>query len=225
MEEFKRAQVVMLPANNRSIIAINDMSGLIYDKTQFVKIDQHIIPQHLYIISDDEIKEGEYYYNNLYNDIRQCSSKEKYQTERYINNPLEKNRNKKIIATTNTSLKIDNPNYDIGKLAYITLPQPSQQFITKYIESYNKGEVITDVLVEYLNELADFQNTFNTHTNQFNLKNNVLKVNPKDNTITIKKLKDNWSREEVITLLRNLHLDYIEGNNNKGLNKWIEENL
>ena len=56
---------------------------------------------------------------------------------------------REVLATTDTSLKIDNPNYDIGRLAYITLPQPSQQFIEKYIESYNKGREIKEVLVEY----------------------------------------------------------------------------
>lgn len=40
-------------------------------------------------------------------------------------------------------------------------------------------------------------------------------VNPKDNTITIKKLKDNWNREEVTEIL----LD-------RGISKeWIEKNL
>jgi hypothetical protein len=57
----------------------------------------------------------------------------------------------------------------------------------------------------------------------------ILKTHPKDNTITIKKVKDSWSREEVRNLLDNLW-DYIMDNkhnktNSKDYDKWIEENL
>lgn len=36
----------------------------------------------------------------------------------------------------------------------------------------------------------------------------IPKVNPKDNTITIKKLKDSYSREEVIKLCKQAFLLY-----------------
>jgi hypothetical protein len=61
------------------------------------------------------------------------------------------------------------------------ISRPSQQFI-EYIEAYNKGEIITDVLVEYHSII----NTRNTERYQVQ----TLKMNPRDNTITIKKLKD-----------------------------------
>ena len=73
----------------------------------------------------------------------------------------------------------------------LDLPQPSQQFIQKYIEEYNKDNIITDVLVEYEYLLND--NTVIPYWN--------LKVNPKDNTITIRKVKENYTKEEVIKLL------------------------
>lgn len=53
------------------------------------------------------------------------------------------------------------------------------------------------------------------------------KINPKDNTITIKKLKDSWNREEVIELFKK-YKDYELGKTNwhqGNLIKWIEENL
>ena len=98
---------------------------------------------------------------------------------------------REVLATTDTSLKIDNPNYDIGRLAYINLPQPSQQFIEKYIEEYNKGNVITDILVEYEYLLDD--RAVLPYWN--------LKVNPKDNTITIKKVKETYTKEELCQIL------------------------
>ena len=87
-----------------------------------------------------------------------------------------KNGYKEILSSTDASLG---------------LPQPSQQFIEKYIEEYNKGNVITEVLVEYVYLLDD--RTVLPYWN--------LKVNTKDNTITIKKLKEIYTKEEVCQIL------------------------
>ena len=78
----------------------------------------------------------------------------------------------KIIATT-----------DISLVKEYNLPQPSQQFIQKYIEEYNKGNIITDVLVEYE---SDFNSCFCTKDicNGNNCPKK-LKVNPKDNSLNI----------------------------------------
>ena len=70
-----------------------------------------------------------------------------------------------------------------------------EQFTEKYIEEYNRGNVITDVLIEY--ELISNEEYFGSTINPdddvpyFDEK---LKINPKYNTITIKKVKDNYSR-------------------------------
>ena len=72
-----------------------------------------------------------------------------------------------------------------------TYPHPSSNFVIKWIEEANKGNTITDVLVEYEYLLND--NTVIPYWN--------LKVNPKDNTITIRKVKENYTKDEVIRLL------------------------
>lgn len=57
-----------------------------------------------------------------------------------------------------------------------------------------------------------------------------LKVD-KDNTITIKKVKDNYTREEVVQLLINCCAEIssingkLKGKEPADLYKWIEENL
>jgi hypothetical protein len=160
---------------------------------------------------------------------------------------------KEILATTDNSLlnTIYTPHIsgEISKrmLNLFKLPQPSQQFIEKYIECYNKGEVITDVLVEYENNYD-----LNYYTPPGGIEccekidNWKLKVNPKDNTITIKKLKDSWSRNELEEIVRKafkagvnkgiaLEIYKTELDNNPKAdknfdkipteNKWIEENL
>lgn len=127
--------------------------------------DNSYNPQHLYIISDDKIKEGDWCLSKL-NEIVVFKGK---------------NFNyKKIIATTDASLD---------------LPQPSQQFIEKYIKSYNKGVILSDVFVESneSHDSLDFRDIYIPQS---------LKVNPKDNIITIKTVEDSYSREELETELR-----------------------
>jgi len=174
------------------------------------------IPQHLHIISNDEIKEDDYYI--LFTDkaltVLRCTGDGDYFDC------------KKIIATTDTSLNYETPFY--GMDADNNFPQPSQQFITKYIEEYNKGNIITDVLVEYEEIYNDYG-----ETDIFDLvctnhsKISRIKINPKDNTITIKKLKDSWNREEVIENLITMHINLYGADKYQldKVNQWIEENL
>ena len=174
MEQFKRAKVVMLPTNEKTNI-INTNQGLLYNSNDYIGINQH-----LYIISDDEIKEGDYY---IIDDI----------PELLKNNGLKfiDDYCKKVIATTDTSLYIHQKETISLPERVFYLPQPSKQFIEKYIEEYNKGNIITDVLVEYEYLLDD--RAVLPYWN--------LKVNTKDNTITIKKLKETYNKEELCQIL------------------------
>ncbi len=233
MNQFKRAQVVMLPTKkNSSNIAksINQDILSLYNKNDD-KYNQWI-NQHLYIISDDEIKEGDWYYNSRLKQIFQAIRNSGYS---------KKTDDYKIIATTDTSLNYETPFYGMDEDN--NFPQPSQQFIEKYIESYNAGQVITDVLVEYENNYD-----LEYYTPQGGIEcckkidNWKLKINSKDNTITIKKLKDNsqhayskqlkrnktsWNREEVKSLFRNFRTDVLPFGqvNDFELNQWISNNL
>ena len=201
MEQFKRAQVIMLPTGSNlefPYIAQNVFNKQLTIVNSTFAINCELQSQHLYIISDDEIKEGDWFINLFNNVIVQA------------HNWIYVSTCKKIIATTDTSLTID---CIINKNKVYHLPQPSQQFITKYIESYNKGEVINDVLVEY-------------ESSGLHYFNEDLRINPKDNTIIIKKLKDSWNREEVIELMKKYCIDIHRYTiNSNDFNKWIEENL
>lgn len=160
--------------------------------------------QNLYILSDDEIKEGDWYYDSEFDSIHKSSFPDGLP-------PFLKRRCKKIIVTTDESLG---------------LPQPSQSFIEKYVEEYNKGNIITEVLVEYVHlckkckmSMRDFGCIADCGKDYIK----ILKTHPKDNTITIKKVKDSWNREELITIVKKA----VNDNNGsfKVIDKWIEENL
>ena len=210
MSTFKKEKIVMLPTNQQTkyLMVYSDV-----EKTKGklilngLKNDEYKEYQHLYIISDDEIKKDDWFINLQHNKIYQCVPKP-FVGEVWVNE--NKDVCKKVIATTDTSLD---------------LPQPSQQFIEKYIEEYNKGNVITDVLVEYelISNEEYFGNTVNPD-NDVPYFDEKLKINPKDNTITIKKIKDSYTREEVENLIYSAMKDRCYTTIAEW-KKWIEENL
>lgn len=243
---YQQCKVVMLPTDQKaqlhSITKNNDRDLVIRVKTETQalfcnrSIESGIRKvYHLYLLSDDEIKEGDWFYDSEVNKTYQqsgilsdrvvMSSKHSH----YINNC------KKIIATTDKSIRVEQTIDGIFGKNY--LPFPSDSFIQKYIEEYNKGKPITDVLVKYTYNLLTF------HTFQEKVKPEI-RVN-KDNTITItiKKVKDSYSREEVEKLCREAFQagckigglveksittgeDHLLGKDDVlGEHSWIKENL
>lgn len=219
MNQFKRANVIMLPTNNNlefPYVAQNVFNKQLTIVNSTFAINCELQNQHLYIISDDQIKEGDWIYENNYNTISKA----------IYNNDILADKFKKIIATTDTSLVLKSC-YECSKKLNSgfncrckKLPQPSQQFIEKYIESYNKNEVITDVLIDYEDYIL--QHMFKPQEYK-----QRIKINPKNNTITIKKLKNNWNREEVINIFKAClqDCDSESGFRYDDFNSWIKENL
>jgi len=223
---LKKAQVIMLPTEKgTSSIAksINHNILSLYNKNDD-KYNQWI-NQNLYITSDDEIKEGDWFIDN--NQIFKCndiklgywnvgeSNKSDAISSEFRKHEID--NCKKIIATTDTNIS----SKEITPFGRQFI-KPSQQFIEKYIESYNAGQVINDVLVEYedkfIGKCIPDENGCHCYDK------NIVKINPKDNTITIKKLKDSWNREEVIILLNKLN-NTLNIGSDLTLEQWIEKNL
>lgn len=153
---------------------------------------------HLYFLSDEEIKEGDWYINLSNNFIGQEVS-----VNILASIKLNPQRFKKIIATTDESLG---------------LPRPSNEFLKKYCELGG----IDEVLVEYE------EDTYSIGIKDYKEEGYwKLKVAP-DNTITTKFIKDSWSREEVENLLKRAFGRakstgcYLDGDQ---VSSWIKENL
>ena len=267
MSTVKKAKVVMLPTNEK-VINTKEYQLLLLNSlfwTSKIEIERYkegwfflnnssnpnscaiTIPnveifkhQHLYIISDDEIKEGDYFLaDNRLNTTSNkglpnwvlCKCTKVKNSWVYCNEIPDEGHNgdwcKKIIATTDTSLYIHQKETISLPERVFYLPQPSQQFIQKYIEEYNRGNIITDVLVEYLENYTLEYYESAIENKRLAQKTNIketLKVNPKDNTITIKKAKDSYTREEVENLIYTAMKDRCYTTIAEW-KKWIEENL
>ena len=258
---FKRGKVVMLPTNEEKAkfpFYLTSNGNYSNDKLKLFEGFCNGNPQHLYILSNEEIKEGDWFLSNL-NEILKCTKKEDkfIWYERLtvpkvseIAQPFSIHINlkpKKIIATTDKSLnpKLYKDNEEnagfggyyiwkngvVGKPQYLSkenynkfcLPQPSQSFIQKFVEEYNKGNVITEVMIEYE---TYFNHAPRGGSHEEPLWDIYLKINPKDNTITIRKIKDSWTREEVVKLINKISEEVdFESATQKTIDKWIEENL
>lgn len=220
---WKKCKLIILATKNKATIVVNPSTGKIQHNDIFhtaqYYIDAGFKVFDLYILSDDEIKAGDWIYS-----VRGFIGKFGEFENSY------KNECKKIIATTDKSIVLNVH----GTGSVVTpefLPEPSQSFIDKYITEYNKGNVITGVLIEYETNLewvySHSGNRIQEESTPF------LKVS-KDNTITIKKVKDSWTKDEVIKYLKDICQDaisepeiFITGIcfDKDKFNKWIESNL
>lgn len=207
--KHKKCRVVRLATKGLSNIAIGNETGrLLYFPAKGVTNELHnnkIQTQHLYILSDEEIKEGDYFMNTGTPVLSEPAS---LKDCTYIkqNNLVSL---KKIIVSTDQSLG---------------LPRPSGSFIKKYCELGG----IDEVLVEYITTVAELGSIepYRSHPEDLPnyISNPILKVAP-DNTITIKAIKDSWTREEVKDLIKKYSRDTHGIYHSPDMNNWIKENL
>jgi hypothetical protein len=204
---YQECEVVMLDSNNKSYFGFLTKKGKeVFNDLRYFNMEMpqilDSVNQHLYFLSNEEIKGGDCYFDLYENKILQCLSHMVY-----INTMM-----RKVIATTDTSLG---------------LPQPSKEFIQAYIKAYNEGKPITNVLVEYEgyeckngHHMAYQTTCVYPHCDEYNYP--VLKTNS-SNEITIKKVKDSWTREEIIIDIEEAMIQGLDLGQYR--DKWIEENL
>lgn len=221
-----KRQVVMLSTKEKA-------DGVLYlDDTQSGKLFiSKAGNRHLYILSDEEIKEDDWvlYTNPNFkrsfivkiSDINH--DKFDYKRETLDIREIPISWAKKIIATTDKSLS---PRIHKGETVDESypkefrnsiLPQSSQSFIQKYVEEYNKGNIITEVMVEYERYLDQISFDYEIHVTK-------LKINLKDNTISVRKIKDSWSREEIIELFIQCNRD-LRLLRHEDVCEWIKQNI
>lgn len=238
MTQLKRVQVVIFPTKEKSPIIIGKRNKLYLNKQipnlEYNKLIDPIWNYiNLYFLADEEIKENRInFYNPHSGRLHISGSHTDYET-------INKNGCKKIIATTDNSIKLFGKSKLTSnniEILHKTLPSPSQDFIKVFVEEYNKGNVIQWVNVEYKKdfvwktEIVFIERTIpELGTKEEGLGFEPiynLKINS-NNEITIRKIKDSYSREEVIELLKQ-YRNYTIGLNELNIynfNNWISENL
>ena len=219
---YKECNVVILPVKQSNIGYRKDydLSTLQIRNKPLITTNKNTYQAvELYITSDDEIKEGDWCINNTLKIVELINYIDEYDIQLYS----------KIIATTDKSLT-QIVETRLLKETVIHLPQPSQSFIKKYCEL----DGINKVLVEYDEPKNWNINTKGTVGHSF-----YVPKTDSHNTITIKSVKDNWTREEVIDLLKQYQEDFCNFESIKpGLEKlkntinlpeywrdWINKNL
>lgn len=230
---YKKHPIILLPTDEKASypeiwLMHNKSQGLMHLKTA-TGLDG--IGQHLYILSDDKPLK-----NDWILDIKNPKKPRQIKTEHFLEDLFE--TEKKIIATTNTSLNI---NKEYVKefpesLHDMIFPQIHTSFIQHYIEQYNIGNVITEVEVEYFTDIPVISDKeYNMvesgelsykNTNPYNI--DILKLNT-DNTINIKPLKNSWTREEQVDVIEKYLLlkepDIYSKTSRTSIKEWIKNNL
>jgi len=172
-----KKQLIMLSTNEKAKMWLNKFSNQLHIDTVEKENHENAINQHLYFLSSDEIKEGDWYENNG------VIFRADYKFDDG-NNPNQNKKNRKIIAATDSSLRIGKLEVG-GKIEH--LPQIPQSFLKIFVEEYNKSNVITEVMVEY-EEVEVYEQTKNEGFGSYFSKKESkykLKVNSK-NEITIR---------------------------------------
>lgn len=219
MKKFKKVQLDILTVvrekSNKNQLAFNRKRLTSYiantDRFPYCKF------QELYITSDDKIEYGDW-----------CLTDKTI--HQYENEGFPPKGARKIIATTNSSLQYHTDYHgkvttDETKKCYgHKLACPPEKFVIEYVACYNKGEIMTEAMVEYTTIKSVELDANSKEMWNFT---DIFKVDPENNTINIKKVKDNWSREEVELALHTMHISIHGGGfvNTEEVNNWIKENL
>jgi len=211
---LKKRKVKMLPTSDKSGTLWLTPNGALLHTHVSGEFKDKCKPQHLYITSDEDVKEGDWSIYNWLDD----EGKDNWKVGQIVNvnhvlmylcndftsrsgyMPLSTGI-KKIIATTDISIKFLAKSMveKMNRSGYyrFDFPQPSEGFIRVFVEEYNKGNIIEDVLVEYDHKLVtieDFEDQIPVTRSQEQI---FLKVD-KNNNITIKKIKDTFTRADII---------------------------
>ena len=124
----RKCKVFMFPTKSKSDIQLQMNGKLHLENGSSICLNSY---QHLYITSDEKIKEGDWIQRGSEIPVL-------YTKDFWFDFGVSYN---KVIATTDTSLKIHHFNKGVFKNLKYSLPQPSQEFIEAYVKAYNEGSL------------------------------------------------------------------------------------
>jgi hypothetical protein len=212
----RKCEVIMIEVSQNSVrpLLVNPSTGKMeipkheYGYSAKEYQDAGYKTYQLYFVTHDKVEEGDYYLDTLIpNNSRIRIKNDKGRVVKNSPSYYESKFVKKIVASTDDSLG---------------LSKPTQKFIEKFVSKYNKGNIIDEVMIDFMFEklyvLAD-----------------KIKTNSKKE-IAISRIKDTWTMDELpIDILQNM-IKYCEeqqiydklGRHNDfyyKAKKWVENNL
>lgn len=225
----KTHPVVMLSTEKSKLCLNKQINHLVWSNTDY-NLGDTFPNQHLYIISDDEIKEGDWIYWSGIGDqpkIAQAKGNcDFYNKSEYYH---------KIVAATDQSLIVSSEATTSPNPIKL-LPQIPISFIKAYIKAYNEGKPITEVDLEMTQILpSNLPEDTKGRTISFKMMKQIK--TRLDNTVIVHQSKM-YSRDEVKNLIIKVHTDLASHSNTlfyekwasklsfyEMRDKWIEENL
>lgn len=172
----KTFKVVMLSSDNEvypHLILTTGSDKLMKYNGDYGLLNKEIyVNQHLYIISDEDIKEGDWCIDS-YNQIHQ------FVDLKFAG--LGSAKFSKIVATTDISIGTNGANVRMS----MPLPQLPESFIQAYIKAYNESKPITEVDLEI--ESKRVYNDPDIRKADFEYKD-IIKTRP-DNTVIVHQSK------------------------------------
>jgi len=223
----KTHTVVMLPTQKASpILSCYDK----YPESKYLQFDEtmgkhyvldDVIFQHLYILSSEEIKEGDWAYDIIDKTIFQMNN------QRGID--LAGDRIKKVIATTDKSLTFKTTeackkSFDEGIKYMDRLPQIPESFLQVYVTAHNQGNTITEVQLELKCGRCGMSGGHKMSCKDEYLRYYIPKTR-EDNTVIMHEAKL-YSRDEMLQAWKDGFNDSTnEKNYNYALIQWVEKNL
>lgn len=225
----KEAQVHMLPTEDKSILyKRNDTNELHLGDFNYCESDDKLrTNQHLYITTDEEIKEGDWVYwtdpEGLTSDINQVVSVDEEMI--FISHPEHSETEalphecRKIIATTNTELHYNKVVEKDMHMYKESLPHIPQHIIEAYIK-----KPFDEVLVEY--ETKEVPVNRDSRDEVIYDWLDVPKLDS-NNCIIIHPVKEKmYSREDMISFAKYVAKIGFGLNHTDSLfDRWIKENL
>ena len=211
--------IVILPTKEKSDVSIDSFGKMFHkNKNSFIEFND-CTNQHIYILSNEKIKEGDCYLTFAGGDLSKCIDKEPRFCESGNWN-FEYCR--KIIATTDINLlKVKIGNLHTGKAfeyepmyAATGILELPLSFIELYIERYNVNNQITEAFVEY-----DDEPTFDGNADKYA----TIHINKASGKIDIKPYKHSFTKAEIKNALHRAEL--ADNKNYSGIWKIIEKNL
>lgn len=225
MKNTQTMQVVMLPTEDASPIVkfIGNIAkgNLVYEPT-LADRDKDEQNQNLYVVSNAEIKEGDWQYTKLHGVTNAKNLLwSKQENTRKIEATTDKSLN--LICGHCGNVKIGLPTGICGICGKFRtkdlIPQIPQSFIEAYVKAEGK---ITEINVEI--EMLNIDEIRERGKGFLNQDNSKIKTR-EDGTIIIHPSKA-YTREEVKNLCtKALVLQGVFATKEKLINKWIEENL